>query len=97
MASHGTGLAWALLAAGTLASSVTDFIVVPPTLTAGQIVTATIPAASFYGGDDTGAIRAIEVFLAIGNSTEEVLQNSNATQSECKYPLTLSCVSVPAG
>ncbi|CAK7212804.1 hypothetical protein SCUCBS95973_001585 [Sporothrix curviconia] len=80
-----------LLAAGSTASSssassapasTTAFLAVPATVQAGAPSTATIAAGTFRGSGDTSSVRALELFLAIGDG-DAVKLSSNATVSEC--------------
>ncbi|CAK7235715.1 hypothetical protein SEUCBS140593_009373 [Sporothrix eucalyptigena] len=82
-----------LLAVGTTASSssssapvtapsTTAFLAVSSTVYAGAPSTATIAAGTFRGSGDTKSVRALELFLAIGDS-DAVKLSSNATVSEC--------------
>ncbi|CAK7219499.1 hypothetical protein SBRCBS47491_003871 [Sporothrix bragantina] len=63
-------------------ASTTIFLSVPATVQAGVPSTATIAAGTFRGSGDTSSVRALELFLAIGDG-DAVKLSFNAIVSEC--------------
>ena len=57
-------------------------VVVPSSVMAGNPVTATISALEYSATGDTSAIRGMQVFLALGNSTKT--PDPKFTISECR-------------
>ncbi|OAA57601.1 hypothetical protein SPI_07260 [Niveomyces insectorum RCEF 264] len=66
----------AFASASASASPASNFLVVPATVSAGALATATVAAGTYYGGaggSDTSAVRALELYLGVGNTSAAAL------------------------